>query len=69
MTCARPCCPQGQDFIISDIFYKIQNLKKWKVKALVHSSQEILSFTALYRSVKWEEAYGCILPSGGKILV
>ena len=28
-------CIQVQDFNISGIFYKIQNLKKWKINAVV----------------------------------
>jgi len=28
-------CIQVRDFNISDTFYKIQNLKKWKMKAVV----------------------------------
>ena len=35
---------QGQDFHISDIFYKIQNLKKWKMKAVVPFLQRNLKF-------------------------
>ena len=55
-------CIQVQDFNISDIFYKIQNLKKWKMKAVVPFCPRNLK---LHSPLKENQLPYVPLPSGG----